>query len=163
MPYDNGALQPGQSPTVSSHQGSMDRMDYPAPYPSNSGSGGPMQQGPNGACEHACNGSKLSTYSPGPHIDSAYANNVTSTWTPTSATFPDHDTPTPPQPQPIQQTNSGNSNASNNNGSGSTLQPSLMRTSQLTASSANYNPYSGGNSKAKLELQSDLNLMAVGW
>lgn len=43
------------------------------------------------------------------------------------------------------------------------MQPSLMRTSQLTANSTNYNPYSGGNSKAKLELQSDLNLMAVGW
>lgn len=38
-----------------------------------------------------------------------------------------------------------------------------MRTSQLTANSTTYNPYAGGNSKAKLELQSDLNLMAVGW
>ncbi|KAJ9092389.1 hypothetical protein QFC21_006891 [Naganishia friedmannii] len=144
MPYDNGTLQPGQSPTVSSHQGSMDRMDYPAAYPPNVAPGGPLQQGPNGAYP-------------------TYAANVTTTWTPTSATFPNHDTPTPPQAQPLQQNNSGNSNASNSNGSGSTLQPSLMRTSQLTVNSANYNPYSGGNSKAKLELQSDLNLMAVGW
>ncbi|KAJ9091889.1 hypothetical protein QFC19_008915 [Naganishia cerealis] len=144
MPYDNGSLPPGHSPTVSSHQGSMDRMDHPSSYPSNVGSGGPMQQAPNGAY-------------------ASYASSATSSWTPTTATFPNHETPTPPQPQPVQQGTSGNLNAPNNNGSGSTLQPSLMRTSQLTANSANYNPYSGGNSKAKLELQSDLNLMAVGW
>jgi hypothetical protein len=76
----------------------------------------------------------------------------------------------------LQHTNSGNSsngsapNSNNNSASNinlattnAALQPSLMRTSQLTANSANYNPYAGGNSKAKLELQSDLNLMAVGW
>lgn len=97
-----------------------------------------------------------------PCTDPAYPNSATSSWTPTTATFAESEAPVPPQPQPLQQTNSGAS-SNGSAGNSSSMQPSLMRTSQLTATSTNYNPYSAGNSKAKLELQSDLNLMAVGW
>ncbi|GHJ90031.1 hypothetical protein NliqN6_6433 [Naganishia liquefaciens] len=152
-PYDHPSM--GPSP-AGSQVGSAERLDYSARYPSGPGSGAPQQN------------------APGPISYPGHPTSAAPPWTPTSGGLQDNEHPTPPQPQPLQHSNSGNSSngsASNTNSNNNVnlhsnnaaLQPSLMRTSQLTANSANYNPYAGGNSKAKLELQSDLNLMAVGW
>jgi hypothetical protein len=149
-PYENGSS--GPSPVG----------DHPSRYPPAPGSAAsmPPAAGPTSCKPLSVLGCVL--YPDIPCADPAYPNSATSSWTPTTATFAENETPTPPQPQALQQTNSGAS-SNGSTGNSSSMQPSLMRTSQLTATSTNYNPYSGGNSKAKLELQSDLNLMAVGW
>lgn len=148
-PYENGSV--GPSPA-----------DHPQRYPPGPGSAAPMQPAAGPASCKRPVGSNVPGHTDTILPDPSYPNSATSSWTPTTATFAENETPTPPQPQPLQQTNSGAS-SNGSAGNSSSMQPSLMRTSQLTANSTNYNPYSGGNSKAKLELQSDLNLMAVGW
>ncbi|KAI5449670.1 hypothetical protein NCC49_004131 [Naganishia albida] len=130
--------------------------------PYENGSAGPSPAGEHPSRYPSAPGPAAAMPAAGSASYPAYPNSATSSWTPTTATFAESEAPVPPQPQPLQQTNSGAS-SNGSAGNSSSMQPSLMRTSQLTATSTNYNPYSAGNSKAKLELQSDLNLMAVGW
>ncbi len=82
---------------------------------------------------------------------------------PRNESSPSH--PIPPQPHPIQNRSSSHGSPSNSSSSGMGMngQPSLMRTSQLTAAAVPYQTASGSSAKASLDLQGDLNSMAVGW
>jgi hypothetical protein len=75
--------------------------------------------------------------------------------------------PPPPQPSPLQQSSHDTQASASSSPAPGTVpgssQPSLMRTSQLAGGPATMNTYVISNAKASLQLQQDLNLMAVGW
>lgn len=165
---ENGHLA-GQSPD---NFGNSYRPDYPTRYtmaPAFPPGGSP-------ACEYAPGFDQPNTVltrlvlSDSTGFASPSTLNTPRDWQPQTPNDPGRNAyggPPPPQPSPLQQSSHDTQASASSSPAPGTVpgssQPSLMRTSQLAGGPATMNTYVISNAKASLQLQQDLNLMAVGW